>query len=524
MKKIIRKLVLAVAAAATLSSSSTFAAPTREEVYRSDRLHTVIYRDGQDPNVYWFLPPIKLYENEGKVVYYRRPSGDKINYYFYIQPFMNDDLINLLSGEVPGLQGRSQLKPVIARQFGIQVKQFNATAMGDKITDFHYINQPQLIKVSLDAKDADEFDFFLANKPGIQADVLFNYEMDRAEKYLTIQLSHKEVYNALNIGATGQYQFSRAQIEKSITSYISNKYITVRSKGDIAIPEIINKVIEECFTPYEKKDEKKKKDDWRDWLMAPSEVKSSTSGAADKQKELLQTLDSGWDGGWGKDDDDDPWGHPSGSSGSSGAPSVPKGAAAVQFTFKRDLINSDKVFYYSHQQFVTAEETASIPVYLSTLPSELKTRVKASPLPRRELIVEYTNEEAKPLRTGIFINPDEQYDINAVFAFSANSAYSSGSAKWYRWAGTWPSPDEELYYRIGRGQWNRVNRHAAIKIEGIHTGELQFYLDRKKLWEKIPADFKNSKLLGVVPAIFTYQKTYPQFNVVVTGRKVEVNP
>jgi hypothetical protein len=135
-------------------SSAAFAEPTRDEAYRSDRLHIVIYKDSTDANTYWYLPPLKLYEEQGKVIFYKRPTPnapDKTSYYFYVVPYMTDDLMEMLAGEVPNLQDRSQLKPVIARQFGIQVKQFNTAAMGDKITDYQYLNQPQLIKFDLEA-------------------------------------------------------------------------------------------------------------------------------------------------------------------------------------------------------------------------------------------------------------------------------------------------------------------------------------------------------------------------------------
>lgn len=519
MKQLFKEVVLVLTGIAAFAAEPAIAVPTRDEIYRSDRLRTVIFKDAQDPDVYWYLPPVKLFEADGKVLHYRRQAGEKVDHFFYIQPFMNDDLIKLLAKEVPGLQDRSQLKPVIARQFGMQVKQFNAVAMGDKITDFHYINQPQLLKISIDAKDSEEFDFFLSNKPGIQANVLFDYESERVDKYLDIQLSHKEVYTALKIGATGQYRFSRAQIERGVVDILSTKNLSIRSKGDISIPEIVNKVIEECFTPYQKKDEPRyDRLPWwdRDVSRVSAEDQSKALAIVSEQIALLEGLEGvGFPG------------NPTGdapSNGSDGESSAPRGGAAVEFVFKRELANSEKIFYFSQKHLVESAEIASVPVYLSTLPSDVKTRVKVLPLPRHELIVESTHSERKPLRTGIVVGPDEQYDVNAVFAFSAKSAYSSNDLRWYQWSSSWPNPDEELYFRVGQGPWNRVKRHAAIKIEGINTGELEFYFDRKKLWEKIPASFKQSKLPKVVPPIFEYQKTYPQFNVVVTGRKVEIGP
>ncbi len=537
-----------------MGMASAYAVPTRDEVYRSDRLNTVIYKDSQDPNVFWYLPPVRLYEAEGKVVNYRRVKGDKVNYYFYVQAYMNDELIDLLAGEIPGLQNKTQLKPVIARQFGIQVKQFGAAAMGEKITDFHYLNQPQLISFSLDASAADDFDFFVANKPGIQANVLFDYESERMDKYLNIELTYKEVYDALNIGATGKYKFTKAEIAISITDLVAKKYLNVKSKGDIAIPDIVNKAIEECFTPYKKTnptvDQKKTYKDWDNWFATEVPQTPEVLDALSKQA-LTQELLSG--GAWDPTGDDAPWGTnpPKGSSGASGTSgssgssgsrgsdsgwpgngngngngnnSADNGDLSLQFTFKKELSNVDKAFYYNQTHFVDASEVAAIPVYLSTAPAAVKSKMKVTPLAKRTFIVESTNEANKPFSSGITVGEDEQYIINAVFAFSARSAYDT-TLNWYRWSGkTWPSVDDELYYRVGTGQWNKVNGRTIIKTEGIYRGALEFYLDRKHIWEKIPADYKNAKLLGFVPAIFTYRYTYPQFNVVVTGRKVEVNP
>ncbi|MBI3542029.1 MAG: hypothetical protein HY075_01960 [Deltaproteobacteria bacterium] len=530
-------------------ATSAFAVPGHEEAYRSDRLGVVIYKDGGDPNVFWYLPPLKLYEADGKIVSYRRPKGTKVDYYFYIVPYMTNDLVDLLAGEVPNLQNKSQLRPVIAQQFGIQVKQFDTAAMGEKITDFHYVNQPQLIKFSLEAGSAEDFDFFIQNKPGIQANVLFTFQAEHEDKYLKIELSYKEVYDAMNIGATGKYSFAKAEIAYKIENYISKKYFNVKSKGDIPIPDIVNKVIEECFTPYQKQKEQqnKKKPSWEDWLVSP-DAPAEAHAEWEKQADALALVEdhasigpSGWDPG------SDDWGKPAGPSGSSGAsgssgssgssggwgsgtgskPGSGLGGAgdvSIEFTFKKELANSEKAFYYSQQHYVDASETASLPVYLSLMPSAKTSSTKVTPLTKHTLVVESTNANVnKALTTGINVQPDEQYIINAAFTFSARSAYDQ-SLKWYRWQSAWPSIDEDLYYRVGNSPWNKVGGRAIVKTDSIYHGELQFYLDREHIWSKIPADYKDSKMLGFVPAIFTFKNTFPQYNVVVTGRKVEYAP
>ncbi|MEW6057373.1 MAG: hypothetical protein AB1540_12245, partial [Bdellovibrionota bacterium] len=164
-------------------------------------------------------------------------------------------------------------------------------------------------------------------------------------------------------------------------------------------------------------------------------------------------------------------------------------------------------------------EIASIPVYLSVLPSAATASVEIAALPRREFVVEDKHTQVTPLKTGIQIQDNEQYIINAVFAYSGKSPYQK-EPNWYRWSSDWPNVDEDLYFRVGTGPWNKVNGRAILKTEDLDKGELQLFLDRKRIWEKIPPKFKDPKMLGLLPAIFKYRDLHPQFNVVITGRKV----
>lgn len=547
-------LLSAVLTVTALSAVTAQAIPTRNEIYRSDRLKVAVFKDSLDPEIFWYIPPIKLLEEQGKVVHYKRVKGDSAQYYFYVVPYMNDDLIELLAGELPGLQTRTQLKPIVARQFGIQVKQFNAVSMGDQITDYQYLNHPQLVKVSLSASDAEEFEFFLNNKPGIQANVLFNYETERMDKYTTIEVSYREVYNALNIGGTGKYKFTKAEISQSIEDYVSKKYYHIKSKGDLPIPEIVNRAIEECFTPSKKttRDSYRRNDRFRDdpfFIDINFTENPEVAASVEEQLELLAAIDGNWNPEPGEEEKRNP---PAGSSGRdtsrgpdrnrdrdrlpwedddddyrpSRRPSGPSGgrdSMELVFTFKKEKANNDKAFFYKHEHYVDSSEMTAIPTYLSLLPSSVSTKVKVTPLGKRDFVVEATNSKTKALSTGIQVKADEQYVITAAFALASRSYYMNYRLNWYRWDPDWASPDEDLYYRVGTGPWNKVNGRAVIKTEGIYKGELQFYLDREKIWKKIPSKYKDSKMLGLVPEIFEYRYTYPQFNVVVTGRKVDLN-
>lgn len=499
--------------------NAAHAVPTRNEVYRSDRLNITVFKDSLDPEVFWYIPPVKLYEEDGKVVFYKKTKNETTNYFFYILPYMNDDLAQLLAGEIPGIQNRTQLKPVVAQQFGIQIKQFNTVAMGDQITDYQYLNQPHIIKISLPTSEVEEFEFFLNNKPGIQANVLVRYETEKMAKYVVIEVSCRDIYNALNIGGTGKYSFAKADISQSIEEFTTTKYYNVKSKGDLAIPEIVNKSIEECFTPFKRPEPAKRT---QLALNSPPEAMEEF----ERQVELLGSIEF-----YGMADDPDmpmPFPRRPGRLDDEPRPTgtdkpASKDKVSLDFTFKKEKMNSEKAFFYRHENFVDSTETKAMQAYLSVLSPGGTTQVSVTPIVKKKLVVEATHSQSKAHSTGIMVGPDEQYIINAVFALSAQSYYESYERHWYRWDAKWGNADEELYYRVGDGPWNKVNGRAVIKTDGLYKGELEFFLDRKKIWGKIDSDFRDTKWFGLVPAIFEYSWTFPQFNVVVTGRKLKLN-
>ena len=120
--------------------------------------------------------------------------------------------------------------------------------------------------------------------------------------------------------------------------------------------------------------------------------------------------------------------------------------------------------------------------------------------------------------TGIEIKECEQYQLRAVFAYSAESPYLKGR-HWFRWDSNWPNPYEDLYYRVGTGPWIKLNNEALIQYDSFHEGKLEFYLDKQRIWEKLPKEFREPRLGGVMSARFPYKKFYPQFHIKVTGRR-----
>ncbi len=600
-----------------VTASAVHAAPSRDEVYRSDKLKTIVYRDSTDKNVFWYLPPVKLYDDNGTVVYYKRPKGATTDYHFYVVAYMNDELVNFLAGEIPGLTERTQFKPVIVKKFGIKVSQFESTAMSDEITDYQYLNAPHLVKFSLAQADADEFEFFLKNKPGVQANVIFQFIAERQDKYLTIELSHREIYDALGIKVSGRYTFTKAQIEAAVSKYLSSKELNIKGKGDLPIPDIVSRVITECFTPVtlrggngynngyggynngyggyggygcayddyncdgypdggynnggynnggynnggynngNRNNPNNGNPNGKPNTTVPPNVgggnggfvnniraedSSSSDEDADKKNAVAKNFrllnwatampsdTTGWDYPGPNDDPTNP-NNPNPNPGNPGNPNPPVqngGNGELAFEFKKELATSNQTFLYQDIRYADSTEIASVPVYLSVASgASVTNKPDVGQIAKRDFVVEYYNSAARPLKTGIIVKTNEQYTVNAVFALAAQSSYNDDVKRWYRPDLAARTVTQNLYYRIGDGPWTAVDTdkvidgRAVVKAESIYKGELQFYLDREAIWGKMDSKFTESSMLGLVGAILTYPKTYPQFNIVVTGRRYD---
>lgn len=536
--------------------------PSRKEVYRSSALNTVVYKDTSEEGVYWYIPPMKLLQDKGKVIFYKRDKGDRADFYFYVVPYMSQDLVEFLTYEIPGLVDATNLRPVTARQFGIQVKNYNIAGLGEKMTDREatdqqYLNTPHEVKISVQKSEIEDFEFFLENKPGIPATALISFDSEREDKFLEIKLTHKEIYDAMKAGGSGKLYFTKAEIEKNVTDYVTSKYFEMKSKGDLPMSEIVTKVIAECFTPTKKPSTFDLTFDL--YASAPySELaKLSIEDQAKYSNEWMKravlamqirepdTYEGNFLEGSGAPDEiilprpipKPPIGTPTTVPSGPGlptptlpTPSTPSGSpgsganAQAEFKFKKDLATSESQFYYHQSHFVDTHETVLVPFFLSTVPSVEDASVKVVMLPKQEILVDEKNSSNSTVKsTSVMVSKGEQYVISANMAITAESSYKDGLRN-YRWDSTWPSTDGDLYYRVGAGPWTPVNRRALIKSEGLFKGELQFYLDREKIWSRVPSDYRTADIFGLVPPIFTYQKFYPRYYVTVTGRKFSSEP
>jgi hypothetical protein len=578
----VRVSCVLAAMACILLQGRAWADPTREEVYRNDELRIVVYRDGQDPNQFWYLPPLRwLTGDDGRLISYQRPRGDgRTDYYFYVVPYTSPEIISLIAREVPNITSEHQLRPLTLKRVGIRIPQFDVSVVGTEATDFHYINSPQLVRVPLDPAKVEEFTFFMSNPPGIRADVMFFYLGERVDRYIQLELSCRDVYSSMRVGLSGRYEFTAADIEDRVFEYLTNRYLYIRSKGDIPMPDIVNRAIAECFTQItpprlslststdglDAERSRIEQEQYALFLSILATPGSSTLTDADlvAQDDLVVPLPGpgggatrplpgspgsavpgtpvGGGGGGGGGPITLPITNPGSGGGGvgigvpggptpprppggGGPPTAPPGSVpgvgrdGIYFSFRSEMVTVERNFIFRREQVTSFEEVTSVPMTLSTsarVPTAPPVDA-AQPLPGWNGVVLATNDQGSPLASGVTVRPGDQILITSSFALWVGNAYDNVERRRARWDSGWGNVDEDLYYRVGRGPWVKVGGRALIRSDSLDAGVLEFYVDRAHVWERIPAEFKRRRFLA--PPALTYRSTFPEFTVTVTGRR-----
>jgi hypothetical protein len=502
----------------------SWAMPTQTQVYENHDLGIKVYKDNTDPNLYWFVPQFIRFEKkpDGSLKYLRRVRSDgTVAYKFWLEVYIPDNAPEVVAKEILNLQNGQQLRPIPATKFAIQIKPYNIFIASDDVTDVDYFKRQQLLRFTLSKDDADDFDELLATKPGVPVSILMFYQAETNDKYLKIDLSYREVYDAMNIGATGRYTFTKAEISANLTNYISNKKLVVRSKGDPKIPEIVDKLIAACFSPVQPPKRSSiapslggstyssylERSDTEEWLRQVAEDAPSCD------QDSLTFIESNADAPDNSSDDSDNKKSPS-----SGA--VDKD---LQFTFKKELLDRNDTLSFSIEQNIDFAGKVLISSMLSDHP-DADPKVTITPVDQRGVTVAFDARADFAARTGAMVQKGDQWTLTASFTLSALSPYGDGRLQYYRWDATWPKVDEDLYYRVGTGPWISVNGRALIGSDSLQTGEIQFYLDREAIWNKIPSSYRDPGTpLGWPPAIFPFNKTFPEFHVKLSGRHVEIH-
>ena len=516
----------------SIVAATAFAVPTTEEVYRNNDLNIIVYKDGLDQNIFWYLPPVKLFEEQDRsertprVTLRKATNGMEAEYYFYLLPYMNRDLESYLRNEIPGLRNRSQLKPLKITKMKMVIKQFNTVAETQAVTDFQYINKPHEIKVTVPMDRSEEFDSFANSLPGIYAYVVFFYESERMDKRMEISISCKEVHDALNIQASGRYDFLRADVEVAIGNYLDQKYYTVNSKGDLPIPEVVSKALESCFKPNpvlrKAKEQEDKDDDDEFEPRRGDNAFDDEEAAADEEDTASGAIKPPFSGG------------PKPQNGlvvqeevkkkPKAKRKVPKKAA---FKFKKELAKSDRNFFYKQEHYVDASEAIAIPFYLTTVPQSNVVDIDLSSVTTKSFVVDEKANRTKPFRTGFVVGGEAQFTIESEFSYKAKFRFPLWNgelfipSKSYDWDASWPSVDNDLYYRVGdMGEWVPVNGRALVNSNTLGEDEIQLYLDKRAIWNKIPKNRREGSSIFSSPPKFDYDKFYPEFRTTISGKTV----
>lgn len=548
--------------------NSAWSMPTGKEVYRNDDMGVVVYTDSVDTGVFWYLPMVQLDQKDGKVNYRSRKRADgNVDLTFYVLPHFTKEMSEFVSREIPGLHNRNQLKPVQAKRFGFQSKEFNLLAMSDEVTDRQYINRPQMIRMTLTPDQNEDFMDLFTSSPGVPVNMVIYYEAEKMEKFLNIELSYKDVYDAMNIGATGKYKFTKAEISVNMEKFIVNRYLHVRRKGDLKMPEIVERVISECFTSTKSKDGNQRFNVMGPTVfgVAPKTSKTGKKGAQsnrEQEQELaemkrLEAELAGLDPVVGVVPGAGPLivttdprrtttvavaedtpvppppplppvrGRPPGPVVPPYTPYTPPAPAnnnpgttsdGLTFTFKKELSTREEKFFFMEEVVADTQEIVVIPTFLTERPQATPTKI-VNTLGQKKIRIAHDNDKARLARSGVYVQAGDQWTINAAFSMSATSVFR-GTETVYPWDSKWSSPDGDLYFRVGDGPWRKVNGRALIGGDSLQEGELQFHLDKSSIWNKLPAKYRESKWHK--SAIFAYDYFYPEFLVTLTGKRVEM--
>lgn len=478
-----------------IGSGTALAVPSEVVAWQSLEDGITVYRDA-DParDTYWFIPRIRFEANAGKTVL--RPStlaNGKVQYVTRIIPYFTREMRELVAQNLSNVRQDSQLRPVVAKDIGIALPDFGYTFKTASVTNYQYLDIPRLVRFSLEPEEAALFDELYQDQAGVNVEFTITYDGMMTDKLLNIEVSCKQIKKELESGlgkgsggTVGNKKFAiGADIELAFKNTLSKDVnnVNVVSKGEFAgMDNMLRQLMNTCFTPVD--------EDGR-------VINDCGYYACDDRTGDRTGDEENKDGRW-----------------------MPKNQLNLHFKYKSTTSNVDNQSV-THQ--VSLKDTTTSAVLVGTLAANAQSvaSVTVKPFTEKRVVVGPKNSAAAPLASGIKIGEGEQYTINAELIMKAATPATYGIIAPFTWDASWPKPDGDLYYRIGTGSWTPVNRRAIITSDVIGGGgELQFYIDRSSLFNRIPDKFRKGNIL--VPAKFVLEGFAPEYSVQVSGRKVEV--
>lgn len=197
---------------------------------------------------------------------------------------------------------------------------------------------------------------------------------------------------------------------------------------------------------------------------------------------------------------------------------LPEVTAKMRFKLKTTELGKSNKANVRDIKVKDKQQIYVLPGYLRSTEQKAE-KVTIVALQNKTVRVKPENGMAAPFKTGIMVKPNEQWSLNAAFLFIARST-RGWSTKTYDWDSRWKKPDGDLYFRVGSGHWTPVFGRALIESDVIGGGELQFYIDRSSIYNKLPTSHTKSSLGGLIPALFTESTFMPEFSVELSGRRI----
>lgn len=548
-----------------LSLGTALAVPSDREAWSNLEQKIVVYKDAVDPDIYWFIPKIRFETSAGKTVLRQSTlASGKVQYITRIIPYFTRSMRELVANNLSNVRQDSQLRPVVARSIGIDLPDFSYKFASPSVTNYQYLDVPRLVRFQLDPEEAATFDELYKDDLGVTVGFTVAYDGMMTDKFYNIEISCKEMARELSsnfkpsvgVGAKvkGVSVYAGVDLQFAFLNTVQNSVngVNITSKGDLpGMQEMLRRVMNLCFDPVDsygstydddRYPTRRTPTDDDDGLPTRGDViddgftprnklamsgmtnrSSAAMALAVQEARLMKFLHDRLDLDRAlvecdpkKDKDCDEEKDPP----TTDPGLLPKAQLKMGYKFKKTVLDKDNQAVVKQ---VSMKDTTSTTTIFDMLTATAKPieKVVVQPIAEKKFKVTVGNKAAAPLTTGIKIADGEQYTINAEFTFNAISSYSPWKSKQYEWDATWPKTDGDLYYRLGSGNWAPVNRRTIITSDVARGGgELQFYIDRSAIFNKIPEKLRKGNIL--VGPVFTVDGISPEYSIQVSGRRIEV--
>lgn len=563
----------------SLWSFSSFADPSLTKICSDDSIGVTIFRDDMlADKVFYYVPKIKYKQKaSGALVYEHRENADGSHgFRFQAEAYFDDKpgkiaCIKEVLRKEKKLNSVSQvgdieLYPIPATQITFTSQEFDLGITTPVVTNRQYIDKP--INLRLNFSNQAKFDDFMQSLSGdlggVSVDITVSYKGVKVANYIKVDVSCYDVAKQLNANAgvsadLGKLKFTGAQIENASRSATHQSLASVVVRGDIdmIVKDVISKVMDVCFNPikagssYDDFGSKPKapgttafnegsmnslsltdanrNDLLKAWALIMDEKMNDLQidGYTQRHVQNLLTKDRSLltDGLFKERNAEDPV------TGSALVDPI----ANANFSFKKDVWKRDDIGFFNQVGLKDYDAMVVIPSLLSMTPGRGEGNEPKSLGVKKIKIVSDAATIKKPFNSGLMINSNELWTLKPIFTMYAMSRLVTASHRYpdkkpmeYKWEDKYGSPYEGLFYRVGKGSdWIPVGERIEISSKDSGSGEVQFYIDKDKLFKQIDPLLtkKTATVFGYdigLPTVPMYESEYfyPVFTVEASGRSL----